>query len=115
MAGGTAYVKVCWNLYCTEINLINPDSDEGKKIVEKNPEMDVSQKVLINVRVLGYVDTNLSFDDFRFVKITNSVLKEIANSASVHFYVLNNMNNVRRWFVYIDKKNTLQVNSSTTV
>ena len=51
----------------------------------------------------------------RFVKITNEVLEQIANSSSIYFSVLINSNNVRKWFGYIDKKNTLQVNSSTTV
>ena len=51
----------------------------------------------------------------RFVKITNEVLEQIANSSSIYFSVLNNSNNVRKWFGYIDTKNSLQVNSSTTV
>ena len=51
----------------------------------------------------------------RFVKITNDVLDEIANISTIHFSVLYNSNNVRKWFGYIGKKNTLQVDSSTTV
>lgn len=51
----------------------------------------------------------------RFVKITNDVLNEIANSSSIHFKCIHNLKNEREWCRYIDKKNSLQVDNSTIV
>jgi hypothetical protein len=63
-----------WNvvnkLEVPEISLIEPDSEEGKRIQVKNPEMDISQKVLINSREIGFVDSNIPLEEVRFIEVT---------------------------------------------
>lgn len=51
----------------------------------------------------------------RFVKLTIDTLREVAPSATTKFDVIINQNNINKWLGYIGKKNSLQVNSSTTV
>lgn len=62
-----------WNivgrLKSPEIKMIDADSDEGKKIKEKNPEMDIDQKVIINARELGFVNFSGPLRKIRFVEI----------------------------------------------
>ena len=51
----------------------------------------------------------------RFVRMTMDTLKEVVPSATTKFDVIVNQNNIDKWLGYISKKNSLQVNSSTTV
>ena len=51
----------------------------------------------------------------KFVKVVINTLEEIAPSATTYFDLIHNENNVRKWLGYIAKKNTLQVDSTTSV